>query len=362
MIVRQPPLVLAISADPGGTDAVLPVARRLAETYNVTYVATGKAPEMLDAVGFPHITPDEATRLFGGEKLPSLIVSSMCSEVNWGHVAIAMFPSVPSAAIQDYPLGSMGHRQPWGRIRPSRLLVNDETTKWMAANAWSDFPGNHIVVTGSPAFDALADFDITLARQEARKAWGISGDDRTPVVLFAGGGRPTGSTLLELVRCLNELGQEVYLVVRPHPRMWTSPEFECERPHWHLATEELSGRCITDTTADSNVAIAGADVVVACISTMLIKAASLHLPCINVFRQREQVCYPEINQGCFAPVLQRCCAEAVYRERLLTLLEEAFDGRLAAQLRPAQETTYRLDGQNTARVVAVCERLLAGES
>lgn len=336
-------------SDPGGRSVIEPVADKLEWMgYEVVRFLGGwAANDAFDKdIGF--LTIADAISLVNIDELPTLMISSMC-ETGGERIVERLMPiGVPCLAVQDYPGGSMSPGQAWATIRPTKLTISRPA--WdLAMRLWPDFAPRSIVPTGSPADDVLASFDVDSVRRQARETWGVGEDEF--VFVFAGGGHPTGVTLFTLVKGLKALGGPVRLVVRRHPRFPNIPYLE-------EAMEEFGSGCILDTLLDSNITIAGADLVTGCLSTMLMTAGKLQRACLNVFGLTEQAFYPEVGKGRYIPVSAGACAEAGTFGTLCSELKAACTGELAARLQPAQKGAYQIDGKATMRVVDVAEGLL----
>jgi hypothetical protein len=350
--MSEAPVVWGAYADPGGRGVLEPVLLQLAkEGYVIDRFVSGWATGALAEAGIPFSSPDDAIARVHAGDVPALMISSMCTKGGEGIVEALMEKGIPCVAVQDFPGGSMHPGEAWDETRPTILTVTGEPARVMTRQLWPNFPPGNIVATGSPAVDPLANFNIKAARRQARETWGIPVDSPFPVFLFAGGGDPTGLTLFTLIKGVNGFGRKVHLVARAHPRFKNLP-------YWDEAVEAFGDMCVIDTLTDSDVTLAGADATFGCLSTLLEKAACLHLASCNLFGMSEQAYYPEFRPGSYPPVLLGCCTEATTWDELLVLLDEAHTGKLAARLRPAQEANYNLDGMNTGRVVGVCKEFL----
>src|SRR3989344_3249113 len=164
-------VVLAASRDTGGTNGVLPVARELKKDFDVVYLASGRAIEILTASGEkfePLNSPDEVLA-----KYPNIagLVTSMCYSENGG-VGRELVPKLrslcPTIAIQDGWGAQMKTSWADPLYRPDYLCVNDQLGSKIAVRAWPDFEPLRIVETGFPALDKYQDYNSDLIASEGR--------------------------------------------------------------------------------------------------------------------------------------------------------------------------------------------------
>lgn len=348
--------IWAVCRDVGGTNALIPVMDLLKTKYKIRWIAqeNGRGKEVLESLGY-NFDIFSYDRLFQDKNTPNLVVSSMCSDA--GHSLARFLKGIcPIVAIQDQ--WTAGLNDVWinEEYQPDFVLVNDEFDKSLVLKAWFGINPHSIVVTGYPALDKYARFEIQAIKTRVRTKLLLI-DDK-PVVLFAGQWQQTGHALGELVRALNEIGREVYLVARIHPAMKdNAPE---ELPLWERALAEFHSGVVVDSSyLDISDVLAASDAVLSMYSTILTEAAVLKLPNIailypgygqKVYRETAKLEeYPMVSSGCTA--MARDYAE------LRDLVYRALSSGLG--LCAAQEKTFRLDGKNAERAADFISRLIA---
>ncbi len=91
-----------VCRDLGGTNGVLPVAKKLGEMgHQSLIIPNGKALEILPNLGIEFFTLDRALEV---APLPNVVVTSMCSDGGIGRnfVPIMNMAGIPVVAFQDY--------------------------------------------------------------------------------------------------------------------------------------------------------------------------------------------------------------------------------------------------------------------
>lgn len=230
--------------------------------------------------------------------------------------------------------------------------MNDEVGADIVCDAWSGFPAGNIRVTGYPALDRFADYDITQSAAKTREKLGLG--EAKPVVLFGGQVSRGGEMLSEVLATLNDIGKSVYLLPYRHPRMADdAPE---QVKVWESALSGFkSGVVIAGlSVCEKDSFIAAADVVVSAFSTILVEASVLR-------KQNISVLYPDIGMAEFiretgggmteSPIVSLgCSSKAEDRNGLRGLLEASLAGDLRKAQTILQERFFLLDGKNAERV------------
>ncbi len=344
--------VLVACAHTGGVNAVLPVARLLrAAGHAVEFASCGEASSnALRQQGeeFRRCTsPDRI--LEGVSAAPSIYLTSMCEKAlseAVGHVRTAL-PDCAIIAVQGLWENGLDESWPSPECRPDYIVVNDEVGKELIAKAWVGFPQDRIKVIGFPNLDIYAGFDWKRVSQETHTRLGMT--ESRPIVFFVGQIKHTIQDLLEVIRALNTIGQRVYFVARPHPRM--EQQIPGSTAQWEKALQDFSAGVLVDTSSETTEAVtAASDVVISAYSTVLVEAALLRKETISVlFPERGAKNFRELT-GLeeFSLVALGCAAKAVNASEVSSLLRKALSSTLG--LREAQERHLRTDGKNAQRI------------
>lgn len=343
--------VWAVCKDPGGMAGVLPVVKKLREMgQEVLFIANGKSAELLQGKA-EFVVYDKIESLLAENPPPKVLITSMCSGGGVGRDLVPLLRGKTKViALQDFWGARLWTDWADPKFRPDYICVNDVVGKRIVPDAWPDFGDDQIIITGYPAQDVYAGFDLKAASAKARSLLDLP--DK-PIILFGGQLKKSGEALAELVTVLNEIGKDVCLIPRGHPRMKdNAPE---EMPKWEQALLSFrSGTLIADSSAcDPQSLIAASDIVVSMYSTMLVEAAVLR-------KQNISLLYPEVGMQDFLketgggmkefPLIELgCSAKATNRQKLLQYVKQALDSDLG--LKPAQEQSFKVDGRNAERVV-----------
>lgn len=346
--------VFLFCKDPGGTAGIVPVFHALQREPGMTVhlFANGAAVQLLSKAGEQFTAVERNAQALSRYGIPDILITSMCSD---GGVGRDLFPVVGGIArtvcLQDYWGGQLSLAFAKRVFWPDVICVNDRIGEAGVRKAWPTFDPKNIVQTGYPALDRYAGYDVDEVGMTGRALLGAHG--HWPIVLFAGQLRHSAHALAELVACLNDIGEPVFLVAREHRLMReNAPE---EMPTWEMALGGFkSGTVIDPTRADVQQSIAATTVVVSMYSTMLIEAAALR-------KQNISLLYPDYGMAEFlestggvydeAPLASLgCSAKAANRTGLRQLLEAALTGH-GLGLTAAQEKYFQLDGNNARRVV-----------
>lgn len=351
--------ILAACKDPGGMNGVLPVVKALrAMGLDVALAASGKAVEMLNAICEKFIANPSAAEIVQEFGFPKALVTSMCSGDGGIGRTLASLLSGSATKIfclQDYWGGAL--LTSWKDCRPNFIMVNDPAGANIVQEAWPDFPVEQIRITGYPALDKYAPYDVESMAARGRSVLGVSRDKK--VVLYLGSvSAPHLQSMLseteilsEVVAALNEIKKDICFIPRQHPRMKNdAPE---QAAGWDQALGRFNGGALTkDSSAcDIPLVLASADVVLAMTSSTLVEAAVLRKEVISLFYPKMRERFIAQTAGSlkkFPLVSLGCAVEARNRNELCRYLAEALSRGLG--LKAAQKKHFCLDGGNTGRV------------
>lgn len=283
---------------------------------------------------------------------PSLLLMSTCSQVGWELVPIFRHHGVSTVALQDNwatgILNAVGEPQ----RRPDYICVGDYVDAEITLRAWPGYHLSRVKVTGWPAFDKYANYDVGKARMEVREAIGLH--EGIPLILYGiDNAEYSGIQCLEVVEALNEIEEDFYLLPKMHPAM--AKDAPGQIPLCKAALRELRTGALVKNPPGTEVSslIAASDVVVSTYSTILVEAAVLRKQNISILREEieMQSFRKEKNLDESPLVSLGCSAKAENRREIATLLKRALEDDLG--LRKAQEETFNLDGGNAERVAQV---------
>ncbi len=364
--VRRP--VLCVCKDPGGTNGLVPVYKKLVEMgIDAVLIANGKAVELLSN------SPDKLNfRTFGSAEdvlkefpCPNSLVTSMCSDNggNLGKELVAKLKKIcPTIGLNDYWGASLNWPE---ENRPDYIVVNDKIGAECVCRAWN-IKVNTVTLRirkfGYPALDEFANFDKAKLRQEAAKELGI--DEHEKVVLFVGGGTHTGNVLKATVRALGMYyhltDSLVTLIPREHPRMRTN--YIDEFPVWDEALKDYCGGRIINGDGVAKISInkllARADLVISDFSTVLITASVLGVPNITYFDKDIEAYFKKSTSGAMEvpPVVSLgCSVMAINYEELWRLVVANF--QVGLKLEEHQRRAFVVDGKNAERVAGFVQAL-----
>ncbi len=357
--------IVAVCKDPGGANGLLPVVEELRmRGYLVALRMDGFASTFepaLKAGGIPVAGTDDVLRVF---PTPCAFLTDMSS--SGGGVGRDLIPSYrgkcPTIAFQDFwgvPLTT-----DWASpaFRPDRIVVNDRFGAELVRKAWPEMESDRIWVTGFPAWDKYAAVDMSAARAKLRSALGLT--EAWPFILYGGDCVPevTATMLEEVVSAIHDTDIPVYFHPRPHPRM--DRDAPDERQKWDAAVSRFStGVLVTLPTLPVTFQelIAGSDVVIANMSTILTEKAILGGTAVSVL-------YPDTGAKLLAQTtggmlvnypLSRlgCVEEAHTHEELCRIMRAACTDGLA-HLLEHQKRELPVSGDNAARAADRIVRLI----
>ena len=347
--------IWAACKNPGGTAGLLPVVKELRGHHRVRLIPSGIAVELLKKADQSFVAYESAEQVLADNPLPRALLTSICTKSNAGsNMGRNLVPLLrgccPIVVLQDF--WGAGLLEDWAdsKYQPDFICVNDEIDVKTVLKAWPQFTKERIIITGYPALDKYFNYDVRATVAKVRSSLNIT--KQNPIILYAGRMKRDGEAFLEFVEALNTVGQDVYLISRPHPRMKDdAPE---ELPLWQKALDSFqSGDLITDSSScDTSSLVASSAVIVSMFSTVLLEATALR-------KQNISMLYPEVGMAEFLkvtgglmeefPLVELgCSAKAINRATLCNLLEKSLAGKL--NLEANQRKHFRLDGKNATRV------------
>ena len=337
--------VLAVCKNVGGANALLPVMDLLKANYRIRWIVQddGRAKDVLKSLGYEFDLFLSVERVYKEDIIA--IVSGMCATV--GQALSRHFKGLyPVITIQDQWGAYLGDVWSDPEHRPDYILVNDQLDKDIVLKTWFPYESKKVVITGYPALDKYANLDVQSVRKRVKNVLSIK--DNRPVVLFTGQWWHRGHAIGELVKALNEIKLDVYLIARPHPAMKDNASEEI--PLWDRAlTEFHSGTLIDSSCCDTFDIITASDLVISMYSATLQEAATIKIPNIAIlYLNQGMKKYIEVTRMDNYPMVSLgCTAKAGNYEELVRLLKTALTSDLG--LRPAQEEAFSLDGKNALR-------------
>ncbi|MBI4160648.1 MAG: CDP-glycerol glycerophosphotransferase family protein [Candidatus Yanofskybacteria bacterium] len=277
-------MIWCVCKDPGGTNGVLPVAKKLTEMGHTSIIIpNGKALELLPNMGIEFFTLDKALEV---APLPDVVVTSMCSEGGVGRnlVPLMRLARIPVVALQDYWGTRLVDSWQNAAYRPDYICVNDEICAELVMKAWTDFRTTGIKITGFPMLDKYAakNGDKTEARKKVAEKLGLDKDwpiIALPVGIFHG----ASGTLREVGQALRQTGRLTYFVPRYHPRMAENAPEEVNLWIKALGSCNRNGLVIDSSACKTPEILEAADLVISEYSTSLLEASVLGKPTISIF-------------------------------------------------------------------------------
>lgn len=343
------PSIVTACGDPGGAAALAPVLEALArdgcahlDNYVYRQAAAVHGRLGLAATEIPAAADQAWIDAVFERARPSLAlvatsVNELCFEKRF--VAAAQRRGIPSLAVLDF-WTNYGARfaDEHGRLVyvPTRIAaMDDEARQGLLA---AGIAPERVVVTGQPAFDALAERRASFSdgdRERARAALGVDAADR--LVLFASQpllrlyGPATGSghlgydesTVLErlvpvLERFALRSGRALTLLVRPHPR---------ESPADYASLTSRIMRIAVSQEGDSRDLAMAADLVIGMTSVLLVEAVLLGCSVVSLQPGRRSADpLPRLGGA-----LARVYAEGDFEP----VVEKALRGELTASAAPS---------------------------
>lgn len=363
----QPPLVVALSGDPGGANALAPLIECLRQSGRVQIEARAyrQACDVWNKRGLEFTELNEQAELALPVSTQLLLTSTSLNGVNLEkrYTAVARAQGIPSLAVLDF----------WSNYRPrfgsddevdslpDRIAIMDEQARdEMIAEG---FEPERLVVTGQPAFDELLSWGAGFTadrRREVRARMGMAGDEllvvfasqpfsalcRPGAEVFPSPGYDERIVASLLVQALEKIAEEssrrIVLAIRPHPR-------EDADNLRHLRSDRI--RIHVGNEGDSREAIVAADLVTGMNSALLVEAC--YLGCLVVSLQ------PDLKLADALPTNRRGFSRAAFsNEEVLPTLREMLLDENARRAAASKLTQFRPSGTATQRVAELVCSLL----
>lgn len=353
-------MILATCKDIGGKQGLLPVVHQLRKNYKVALIAEGVAYEKLRQTGENCQKYAQTSDVILDYPRPDAFLTSMDFNGGIGRDLIPMFKSVcPTVALQSYWAEYLTTAWKDEKYRPDFITVNDDVGLFLVKKYWPEYPIEQIKIAGFPALDELATFDVSGISVSVRKKLGL--EREIPVVTFIGQAWHTGHALSELIAAIDVIGQDVYLIPRPHPSMATDFSFEMTAWENALASAGKHALLVNNSAGiDSLNIVAASTVTLSMHSTLLVKASVLR-------KQNIAVLYPGFGLKMFLkdfpggkdefPIIPAGCTREVgNRKELVTALKLSYDNSLNQT--EAQQKMFKLDGNNAKRVADFVESII----
>lgn len=349
--------IVSIGGDPGGAGALVATVQALAARQDVTVVSYtyNEATAIFAEHGLPHrmltgeVGDRDVAALLHADGAASVLAATSCNGVDLEKrfVTAARAYGIPSVAVLDFWSGyACRFSDADGRptCAADVIAVMDERAREEVAALGVE--RDRIVITGQPAFDALADERRTLTaerRLAIRRRLGASPADLLVVFvsqplasLYAASegdprflGYDEQEVMAAVVAAIDALrataGRRIRLVIRRHPREDAAAFARYETPDMSAsAAESVSGReCVS-----------AADLVVGMNSALLLEACYLGALVLSVqpgLRRRDML--PTNEWGVSEGVFRRDDVD-VALARLL--LDERRRAAMRARLRALQ--------------------------
>jgi hypothetical protein len=370
------PVIVAVSGDPGGAAALVPVVKALDKggRYRVASFTYRQASGIWSRHHLASrelcggMTEDQAIDALCREQ-PSLLLTATSmntEELEKKFIAAAQILGIPSLAVLDF-WSNYRYRfaDQEGRLAylPDRVAVMDEQAYQEMIEA--GFPQDSVVITGQPALDELAQVRDRCGqdrRNAVRAQLGLPPDHI--IVLFASQplkelfgdnvsnpfypGFTEMFVLVSLVQALERIalrsGLKIALLVRPHPR-----EDLTQTP---LPGSEII-RIIVSCEGDGREVSLASDFVTGMNSMLLVEACFLGCPVLSM--------QPGLIRPDALPTNRIGLTRAIYREsEIEPALEELVLTESARQELAGRAIEFPIRTDSTLHVVALCESMAQG--
>ena len=365
--MRNLPRILIICGDPGGANAVVPVIKQLHSEKKGTILvfAYRQAIDIMkkNDISFSSLDEkisDSAILDILHSNRPVIIVSgTSCNpiglEIKFIHAARQL--KIPYLAILDYWCNySMRFSREEGDLKyvPDKIAIMDIAAYHeMIAEG---FHPDNLIITGHPAFDALAECKSNFTsenRQKIRNSFHLKINElfivfvSEPVSIFFGEddsnpqfiGYTEKSVLNNLVTALEQISKDfnkrIVLLIRPHPR---------EKPDDYEKITSNTIRIIVSKDHNPREIVMASDLVIGMTSELLVEAC--YLGCIVVSLQPEhrlKDVLPTNNHGFSIPVYS---TEKIPDALKMTLIDPDTRSGIKNKLEH-----FKHDGHATNRVV-----------
>ncbi len=369
--------VWAACKDPGGTNGILPIVKKLRENgHIVDIIADGNALKRLPVLGLDFLTPSDAIT---SKEKPDIFITSMCSGGGIGRDLVPKMKNdgIPTVALQDNwgvrLLDEWANKKYW----PDYIFVNDLLGKKIVSKAWPNFNKKNIIITGFPMFDSYS-LISSADRRDARTCLlkGTGWPDDASIIFFACGVLDGATELLKEV--LYALGntvsknRKIKLIARSHPQLEdVSPR---ELISWNKTLKSF-GNSFPEVIARAEDASAlasmnikelllSSDVVISDFSTVTLEASLVGAKLkgkdiISAYYTKKAIKeFQTAFRGLVRePILvtRKCSSKAKDRDSLINLINKSLSSGL--NLGKAQKSNFYPDGKNSKRAADFIELL-----
>src|SRR3990167_6605842 len=360
------PIIMTVCGDPGGAEAIAPVIKIIEadeRTKAINY-AYRQGADVLTYHGIVNrplpskVEVQEVCRLFQEDRVLVLLTATSHNNLNWEKFFIheARKLGIHSLAVLDFWSNyAVRFSDAEGNLlyMPDKIAVMDDRAQreMIAAGIFAE----RIMVTGQPAFDALAEYRkpfpvmkqhairasmkiqgnellVVFVSQPLRKVYGVPGD-----VSYLGYDEAT--VLKNVIYSLEAISKKnhknITLLIRPHPR-----EAENDFVAYHSSQITI----ITSSVHEGRDCVMASDLVVGMTSVLLVEAC--YLGCIVVSLQ------PGLCKTDTLPTNEPGVSMGVYREDEITRTLEKFLFDDAARCMLREKTAaLTLESQAARRIV-----------
>lgn len=375
---------LAVCKNPGGTNGLLPVVKKLRKNHQVRLLANVNAVTQLFNAHEAFEFYPSAEEVLANYPCPDFLVTSMC-DADEGGIGRALIPLLrghcPIFGLQDYWGGTLTVEWADPAYRPNYIFVNDLVGTKIVLKAWPDFTKDMVIETGFPMMDQYANIgsgDQRRARDEINAKLNV--DDKTKIIFFPCGIMIGASQLLnevlEAIKILAKTDSQkksLRFIPRAHPRLnliapneskpWDEilSQFSQEYPNMVVADQSI-------VRGDINWLLMASDVVISDYSTTLLQAGILGGKLAG--KANISVCYLETVAKQFNEALGGLADEPPFvtlgctlrAENLQDLADKLYlslnSAETVTKLYSNQQKFLRADGQNAQRVADFIKNLL----
>jgi hypothetical protein len=342
------PHVVVCAEDTGGTYALLPVLHELhARNVGTTVLAAAHGAQILQERGSEYgFRVDALDGWPPAAEQPGALLLGPSVSGRLEYDLRSRFPLAPAFVVEDYyesSRGSIEHAAKVGLPPPTVCVIDDEAKLLIERR----FPGLPVPVeiTGSPAFDTLADEDTVATQTQRRAEIGILPDKKLVAFFIPSLGRASLRLTEQAADAFRRMGSTYIFAPRRHPS---------DSNGWNEYERLLDG-VPTLTTVDipSDTVADAADLVVGHRSGTILR---------EVVRQRLTITLnAELNPGFTFPLVDAGASMPAHPTELDKTIPELLDGSSArTQLLRQNMLPYKTDGQAAARVAQVVCRAISG--
>lgn len=345
--------VYVISRDTGSANALIPVVNGLlAQNCQITVLAEGPAESKFENAFSEANTrvglSDDGTEAINNT---DLILSDASSSyglegcVSWG------MRDKPFVLVEDNYSSSTAFLEACARFYghiPDRICVMDEEAKKIIVNQYPELE-NHVVITGQPIYDQIADEDTEKIQIETKQKLGLEPDEK--LVVFMG----TVESTLEPYKAIFQQVKDSDFTFgfRKHPYcVFSYAEI-------YALMDEAGVKYVPMDNITIDQAGAAADLVMTTWSTEGVKGIYREKPTIHIL-DADVLEMPDNLSLPLPPVALGASIEVNHLELLKSSIEALLDSDSTTrqELDNKMRRYYPSDGKNTQRVIAVINQVM----